>query len=506
LNKQDFTRLIKEPSTIQKQHVEEIEKLIKAFPYCQSAKILHLVGLKKTDSILYHQYLKSTAISVQDRNKLSKTIETLNKIDTELLNENKVESIVEEKAEIKNISLEKEKIKPETTEVLIAKENLVEEKIEEVAEIKNIPLEKEKTTIDLVESKKIEPEKTEVPVAKENIKAEAIEIAKEENLTPSTLPVEDKKTFLKNYLEELKKKKENSKPIIPNNKTNTNKSIADEILEKYNQSKIKKEIEEEKTPVIVTESIEKPVLNEIKTEKIINEDFVKEEIEVEEKINFKTPENISEASISEIEVEEKENTEVKNIEIEINQIEEIETENSIDEAETVELETVFEQEIDLSGKVGNQNKINDEETSKSIASKFTLNEEENIVEIDSNIDLKKKLNKNPSSFTSWLKKEVKKEVIEIKNINSEKQNILENFIKNQPRLEAKKSFYNPLNMAKKSVIEDPNFVSETLAEIYAKQGNIEKAIITYTTLSLKYPKKNTYFAEKIKELKKLTNP
>lgn len=64
----------------------------------------------------------------------------------------------------------------------------------------------------------------------------------------------------------------------------------------------------------------------------------------------------------------------------------------------------------------------------------------------------------------------------------------------------KKEFYSASAMAKKSVEEDESFVTETLAKIYALQGNTEKAIKAYHTLSLKYPEKSSYFAARIKKL------
>lgn len=45
-------------------------------------------------------------------------------------------------------------------------------------------------------------------------------------------------------------------------------------------------------------------------------------------------------------------------------------------------------------------------------------------------------------------------------------------------------------------------ISETLAELMAKQGYTDKAIEMYNRLSLLFPDKNTYFARKIEELRK----
>lgn len=53
------------------------------------------------------------------------------------------------------------------------------------------------------------------------------------------------------------------------------------------------------------------------------------------------------------------------------------------------------------------------------------------------------------------------------------------------------------------ILEDDEFLTETLAKIYIKQGRYAKAIEIIRKLSLKNPKKNRYFADQIRFLEKL---
>jgi hypothetical protein len=80
--------------------------------------------------------------------------------------------------------------------------------------------------------------------------------------------------------------------------------------------------------------------------------------------------------------------------------------------------------------------------------------------------------------------------------------IIDKFIKEEPRIKPKQvKFFNPEDVAEESVREDFTFATETLANIYIKQGLITKAIEIFNSLSLRYPQKSSYFAVKIEELK-----
>jgi len=69
----------------------------------------------------------------------------------------------------------------------------------------------------------------------------------------------------------------------------------------------------------------------------------------------------------------------------------------------------------------------------------------------------------------------------------------------------KKEFYSPVKKAKESLSENNMPVSETLAKIFALQGNYQKSIYVYEQLILIFPEKKSFFATQIKNLKKKIN-
>lgn len=81
--------------------------------------------------------------------------------------------------------------------------------------------------------------------------------------------------------------------------------------------------------------------------------------------------------------------------------------------------------------------------------------------------------------------------------------IVDKFIKEEPTITRKKTeFFSPSETAKKSIEENDTIVTETLAEIYLSQGNYKKAIAAYEKLILKFPKKKSFFADRIEFIKK----
>ena len=58
-------------------------------------------------------------------------------------------------------------------------------------------------------------------------------------------------------------------------------------------------------------------------------------------------------------------------------------------------------------------------------------------------------------------------------------------------------------MAERSIMENEEMASETLAELLTAQMQYQKAIQVYERLILIFPKKSSFFADKIENLKKL---
>ena len=66
-----------------------------------------------------------------------------------------------------------------------------------------------------------------------------------------------------------------------------------------------------------------------------------------------------------------------------------------------------------------------------------------------------------------------------------------------------KDLKNEEDLSEKSWSSNDELMTETLAKVFVKQKKFKKAIEAYQILSLKYPEKNSLFANQIKEIKKL---
>ena len=101
------------------------------------------------------------------------------------------------------------------------------------------------------------------------------------------------------------------------------------------------------------------------------------------------------------------------------------------------------------------------------------------------------------SFAQWLSlTKVKK--IDRSEKKTKEYDLINSFIESNPNIKPEKNkFFSPTETAKTSLVENNELVTETLARVYLEQQHFEKAIEAYKKLSLKYPKKSSFFADQI---------
>ncbi len=103
-----------------------------------------------------------------------------------------------------------------------------------------------------------------------------------------------------------------------------------------------------------------------------------------------------------------------------------------------------------------------------------------------------------NSFVDWLK------LSNLKPIDRSKETqAVDKFISKKPKIRIEANETQSDNDKNDDLANQSGFMTETLAKLYLNQKNYEKAIQSYKILILKFPEKNSYFADQIKKIKKL---
>jgi len=115
-------------------------------------------------------------------------------------------------------------------------------------------------------------------------------------------------------------------------------------------------------------------------------------------------------------------------------------------------------------------------------------------------------NENPSpktlKFSEWASYLNSKKASSKKN-NLHNFQLIDDFLKTTERRIPNKNLKNNEDLSEKSWSPNYELMTETLAKVFVKQKKFKKAIEAYQILGLKYPEKNSLFANQIKEIKKL---
>ena len=128
--------------------------------------------------------------------------------------------------------------------------------------------------------------------------------------------------------------------------------------------------------------------------------------------------------------------------------------------------------------------------------KATKKEKENLEPVTGNTETEIKKGEK-LSYTEWVQRFKNTKKQKPKNID-----LIEKFLKDRPKIVPKKNVsIKPPEIIEQSISEKQMLMTETLANLYVKQKKYEKAIQAFRILSLKYPKKSSYFANQINELK-----
>ena len=128
-----------------------------------------------------------------------------------------------------------------------------------------------------------------------------------------------------------------------------------------------------------------------------------------------------------------------------------------------------------------------------------VNEEKNIDANTKSLDISSKTLK----FSEWAIFLNSDKKLSKKNNNLENFQLLDDFLKIPERIIPDKNYKNIEDLSEKSWSPNDELMTETLAKVFVKQKKYRKAIEAYQILGLKYPEKNSLFANQIKEIKKL---
>jgi len=118
-------------------------------------------------------------------------------------------------------------------------------------------------------------------------------------------------------------------------------------------------------------------------------------------------------------------------------------------------------------------------------------------------------NNETHSFQEWLKLSPTSTIerIEIKEEKKHKTlrnvDLIDKFITSKPKIAPVKKTVSLKNLAQENSFNSNELMTETLAKVYLEQKNYKKAIQAYRILSLKYPEKNSFFADRISDLEKI---
>lgn len=510
MTRDQFTAFLRDPNPIADYATDELQQLVNNFPYCQPLRVLQLKQLKLNNSIQYAQRLKETAAYSPDRVKLYQVMNSKNKTSKAAVGisvfpdlvENTIEQTISE--EPTTIPLEEAIIENNTT--LLSEADSVSATSESETKSEEIdlpPVERELEQESERESSSTAQEIIVNRLKELNLweeKEEGEEIPSIENLSSSI--TDDAPEIKENIEEVIAEEHKEDFSIVSENTSDkeaedTKQRDHDTLVSGYLESIVQsnemvapsiestsEEKKKEDTPQ------EKPALTF--SEWLKRKDFpLTESVVNPEEISKTNNETFSNTEASSTDKNEELKEDIKPVAkvLYVKNEEQLPAPASIKPEEVQSVTTPV-----------NTNSTTSESTGNPPARTLRTNEELGLKEVI------RPIKKGRAAERKKAKSDVSNESVKPATDPQHQSKIIDRFIEEEPRITPiKATIYNPVNMARKSTIQPDDVVTETLAMIYAQQGNFEKAISFYEKLSLKFPEKSVYFASLIQELKNKQN-
>ncbi len=116
---------------------------------------------------------------------------------------------------------------------------------------------------------------------------------------------------------------------------------------------------------------------------------------------------------------------------------------------------------------------------------------------------KKTVEREPIDEASKTAKENSDFKLENEVLKQKKFDLIDKFIAESPKIIPNENTSLKIDTKQASKFDDKELMTETLAKVYLEQKKYKKAIQSYRILSLKYPEKSGFFADRIKAVQKI---
>ena len=479
MTRDQFTIFLRNPETIASYPMEELQQLVNDFPYCQPLRTLQLKQLKLNNSIQYSQRLKETAAYSPDRVKLYQLMNikaSTKEVGISAFPELVENTIISEEIVEQILAPDTKTNQTEFTEPEFFADNEIKKTIDNISDLSAI---KDKTDEQDTQDENISPQEIIVNRLKElNLWED-----KQSDLTPSEQLPSTELTTEENILDD-KNYDSNLAEVLPVQEVQivTNKDEKDENDHNILVSGYLESITQSNQIIYPNSSPINDEKNKLDIPVLSFSDWLKRKDFL---LDLAPKENISEGSPRSTDQQQAPViAKVLYVKDEIA--------DTINENPTSQLKEIQSPSNEDTSTPAESNLI-PSQPARTLRTNQELGLKEVIRPIKKGRAAERK-NKN--------KPEEKTHETKLNNNPEHQSRIIDRFIDEEPRITpVRATIYNPVNMARKSTIQPDDLITETLAMIYAQQGNYEKAISFYEKLSLKFPEKSVYFASLIEELK-----